>query len=93
MEYILPHGFCNIIPPNLGSNGRKLVPCYEGKEVFFFSDEVGSRLDLVLTETCALPQLRQNLLLLWYHGVRSWWEQGWEVIRSSAIAIHHHKGF
>ncbi|KAJ7418702.1 integrin subunit alpha 9 [Willisornis vidua] len=29
-EYILPHGFCNIIPPNLQSNGRKLLPCYEG---------------------------------------------------------------
>nr|XP_060639313.1 integrin alpha-9 [Anolis sagrei ordinatus] len=28
-EYILPHGFCNIIPPNLGPNGRKLLPCYE----------------------------------------------------------------
>ncbi|XP_061441877.1 integrin alpha-9 [Rhineura floridana] len=28
-EYILPHGFCNIIPPNLGSNGKKLMPCYE----------------------------------------------------------------
>uniref|UniRef100_A0A8D0HE68 Integrin subunit alpha 9 n=1 Tax=Sphenodon punctatus TaxID=8508 RepID=A0A8D0HE68_SPHPU len=28
-EYILPHGFCNIIPPNLQSNGRKLMPCYE----------------------------------------------------------------
>ncbi|XP_043396588.1 integrin alpha-9 isoform X3 [Chelonia mydas] len=28
-EYILPHGFCNIIPPNLQSNGRKLLPCYE----------------------------------------------------------------
>ncbi|OXB54351.1 hypothetical protein ASZ78_008224 [Callipepla squamata] len=28
-EYILPHGFCNIIPPNLQPSGRKLVPCYE----------------------------------------------------------------
>ncbi|TFK07924.1 Integrin alpha-9 [Platysternon megacephalum] len=28
-EYVLPHGFCNIIPPNLHSNGRKLLPCYE----------------------------------------------------------------
>ncbi|XP_017930587.1 integrin alpha-9-like [Manacus vitellinus] len=28
-EYILPHGFCNIIPPNLQSNGRQLLPCYE----------------------------------------------------------------
>ncbi|XP_068057345.1 integrin alpha-9 isoform X8 [Anomalospiza imberbis] len=28
-EYILPHGFCNIIPPNLQSKGRKLLPCYE----------------------------------------------------------------
>ncbi|KAM3823368.1 integrin alpha-9 [Vipera latastei] len=28
-EYILPHGFCNIIPPNLGLNGKKLMPCYE----------------------------------------------------------------
>lgn len=28
-EHILPHGFCNIIPPNLGSNGKKLMPCYE----------------------------------------------------------------
>ncbi|XP_042331556.1 integrin alpha-9 [Sceloporus undulatus] len=28
-EYILPHGFCNIIPPNLGPNGKKLLPCYE----------------------------------------------------------------
>nr|XP_056713722.1 integrin alpha-9 [Euleptes europaea] len=28
-EYILPHGFCNVIPPNLGSYGRKLIPCYE----------------------------------------------------------------
>nr|XP_028606856.1 integrin alpha-9 [Podarcis muralis] len=28
-EYILPHGFCNIIPPNLGSNGKRLMPCYE----------------------------------------------------------------
>ncbi|KAK4827117.1 hypothetical protein QYF61_014380 [Mycteria americana] len=28
-EYILPHGFCNIIPPNLQPNGRKLLPCYE----------------------------------------------------------------
>ncbi|KAM6451113.1 integrin alpha-9 [Liasis olivaceus] len=28
-EYILPHGFCNIIPPNLGLNGKKLIPCYE----------------------------------------------------------------
>ncbi|XP_064025760.1 integrin alpha-9 [Pogoniulus pusillus] len=28
-EYILPHGFCNIIPPNLQPNGRKLMPCYE----------------------------------------------------------------
>ncbi|XP_029445667.1 integrin alpha-9 [Rhinatrema bivittatum] len=28
-EYILPHGFCAIIPPNLQSSGRKLMPCYE----------------------------------------------------------------
>ncbi|XP_034279885.1 integrin alpha-9 isoform X2 [Pantherophis guttatus] len=28
-EYILPHGFCNIIPPNLGLIGKKLMPCYE----------------------------------------------------------------
>uniref|UniRef100_A0A8C8B495 Integrin subunit alpha 9 n=1 Tax=Otus sunia TaxID=257818 RepID=A0A8C8B495_9STRI len=28
-EYILPHGFCNIIPPNLQPHGRKLLPCYE----------------------------------------------------------------
>ncbi|XP_058039134.1 integrin alpha-9 isoform X12 [Ahaetulla prasina] len=28
-EYILPHGFCNIIPPNLGLKGKKLMPCYE----------------------------------------------------------------
>uniref|UniRef100_A0A8C9F807 Integrin subunit alpha 9 n=1 Tax=Pavo cristatus TaxID=9049 RepID=A0A8C9F807_PAVCR len=30
-EYILPHGFCNIIPPNLQPSGKKLLPCYEGK--------------------------------------------------------------
>nr|XP_009678087.1 PREDICTED: integrin alpha-9-like [Struthio camelus australis] len=30
-EYILPHGFCNIIPPNLQPAGRRLLPCYEGK--------------------------------------------------------------
>ncbi|KAF4801479.1 integrin subunit alpha 9 [Turdus rufiventris] len=28
-EYILPHGFCNIIPPDLQSKGKKLLPCYE----------------------------------------------------------------
>ncbi|NXG31493.1 ITA9 protein, partial [Dromaius novaehollandiae] len=28
-EYILPHGFCNIIPPNLQPSGRRLLPCYE----------------------------------------------------------------
>ncbi|XP_053322104.1 integrin alpha-9 [Spea bombifrons] len=28
-EYILPHGFCVILPPNLQANGRKLMPCYE----------------------------------------------------------------
>nr|XP_013803568.1 PREDICTED: integrin alpha-9 [Apteryx mantelli mantelli] len=28
-EYILPHGFCNIIPPNLQPAGRRLLPCYE----------------------------------------------------------------
>uniref|UniRef100_A0A8C5N2V5 Integrin alpha-9 n=1 Tax=Leptobrachium leishanense TaxID=445787 RepID=A0A8C5N2V5_9ANUR len=28
-EYILPHGFCLILPPNLQSNGKRLIPCYE----------------------------------------------------------------
>ncbi|XP_075442660.1 integrin alpha-9 isoform X2 [Ascaphus truei] len=28
-EYILPHGFCVILPPNLQANARKLIPCYE----------------------------------------------------------------
>ncbi|XP_069469311.1 integrin alpha-9 [Ambystoma mexicanum] len=28
-EHILPHGFCSIIPPNLQSKGRTLIPCYE----------------------------------------------------------------
>ncbi|XP_072859916.2 integrin alpha-9 isoform X1 [Pogona vitticeps] len=28
-EYILPHGFCKIIPPNLEPNGKRLMPCYE----------------------------------------------------------------
>ncbi|KAG8442723.1 hypothetical protein GDO86_011500 [Hymenochirus boettgeri] len=28
-EDILPYGFCVILPPNLHSNGRKLMPCYE----------------------------------------------------------------
>ncbi|KAJ1199757.1 hypothetical protein NDU88_003590 [Pleurodeles waltl] len=28
-EHILPHGFCTILPPNLQSKGRTLIPCYE----------------------------------------------------------------
>ncbi|XP_063308129.1 integrin alpha-9 [Pelobates fuscus] len=28
-EYILPHGFCSILPPNLQANGKRLIPCYE----------------------------------------------------------------
>ncbi|KAM4705948.1 integrin alpha-9 [Rhinophrynus dorsalis] len=28
-EYILPYGFCVILPPNLQASGRKLMPCYE----------------------------------------------------------------
>ncbi|XP_056660239.1 integrin alpha-9 [Monodelphis domestica] len=28
-DYILPHGFCYVIPANLQTKGRTLIPCYE----------------------------------------------------------------
>uniref|UniRef100_A0A8C4ZKJ9 Integrin, alpha 9 n=1 Tax=Gadus morhua TaxID=8049 RepID=A0A8C4ZKJ9_GADMO len=28
-QFILPHGYCSIIPPNLQGHNRALIPCYE----------------------------------------------------------------
>jgi len=29
-EYILPHGYCSIIPATLQGKSQPLIPCYEG---------------------------------------------------------------
>uniref|UniRef100_A0A8C5AZI6 Integrin, alpha 9 n=1 Tax=Gadus morhua TaxID=8049 RepID=A0A8C5AZI6_GADMO len=38
-QFILPHGYCSIIPPNLQGHNRALIPCYEGKK---YGEEHGS---------------------------------------------------
>ncbi|XDV49826.1 hypothetical protein PO909_019004, partial [Leuciscus waleckii] len=33
-EYILPHGYCSVIPTNLQGKSQPLIPCYEGIDSF-----------------------------------------------------------
>uniref|UniRef100_A0AAY4E1E5 Integrin alpha-2 domain-containing protein n=1 Tax=Denticeps clupeoides TaxID=299321 RepID=A0AAY4E1E5_9TELE len=40
-EYVLPHGYCSIIPPNLQGRTQALIPCYEDHKKMY-GEEHGS---------------------------------------------------